>query len=461
MNSMSMIDLYKAGIQTSTILCSCGTPNRALVHAAVNLLNILSPLIDRVKIYTRHKDEQFLREEVEASHKDVLRGNDLLPVAQIEDRVGVSGYPVSWKNGNEFETCIPLIAEERLSGLLVLVSASDLSETMFPGLEMLGEALQHGIKYLFLMRDADRYKGLERIADRIGSELIAFMEAEQLVRLFVQRVVEMFGVDRVTLFLFNGETGDIVRTISALYGSSLFDGVVHPPLEVHIRESVLQQDFPGVLIPFNIGNRYLGTVMVDNLITLQPISEDMVEVLTKLTRHIALAYENAVLFNRLKETAIRDDLTNLLRPGYFFEKLSEALVVHDNLSLITIDLDRFKHINDTYGHPCGDKVIVQAAALIKEFLGKDDLACRMGGDEFILLMPGKTAKHSYTLIAELLKCFAEKRFLLDGESSIEVSFSAGISVYPEDGIEMQDLLRKSDNALYMSKRRGRGLISTV
>lgn len=127
-----------------------------------------------------------------------------------------------------------------------------------------------------------------------------------------------------------------------------------------------------------------------------------------------------------------------------------------NLTLAVLDLDHFKQVNDTYGHHVGDQVIRSFSALLKRNLGKNAIAGRHGGEEFIVIFRGTTMEDAYLTLDKLrrLFCTLEHRSV-EGES-FNVSFSAGVVQY--DGIS-QDLIHYADSALYEAKREGRNRVS--
>lgn len=172
------------------------------------------------------------------------------------------------------------------------------------------------------------------------------------------------------------------------------------------------------------------------------------------------------LNKELYSIAQKDSLTQLLnRAG--FNKLAMAsyrscVRNHINMSLIFIDIDHFKIINDTHGHPFGDKCIVAVAKTIQKHCKRDtDILGRYGGEEFIIMIVGGEIKeHSDRIV--LIKDEIEKLSLQHGNNIIKMTISAGISSLGNDfSIEYEDLLQLSDNQLYISKREGRNKISSI
>lgn len=160
-------------------------------------------------------------------------------------------------------------------------------------------------------------------------------------------------------------------------------------------------------------------------------------------------------------TAVRiDGLTQLANRAYFDEKLSEMLSVmkryHEPFSLMMIDLDNFKEINDSYGHPAGDRILKGVAFKIKESLRTSDFLARFGGDEFALILIKADARIASDVAWKLCNSLRESRFLLD---DIPVTATLSIGVAEADARDTEEsLLKRADEALYRVKHTGRNNI---
>lgn len=153
-----------------------------------------------------------------------------------------------------------------------------------------------------------------------------------------------------------------------------------------------------------------------------------------------------------------DGLTGLLNHSHFLKRLELALAyVHQKnlpLSLVMIDIDHFKEVNDTYGHPFGDLVIKKLATLLTLNLRSQDIVARYGGEEFALVLPGSTAARTEQVVKKLKNQFAQQKFNTD---NFTVTFSAGIAENQEN-IGLNALVNAADKALYIAKRSGRNRV---
>lgn len=164
----------------------------------------------------------------------------------------------------------------------------------------------------------------------------------------------------------------------------------------------------------------------------------------------------------LREQALRDALTGLYNRRYLNDALERELkrVQRENsvLSVITMDTDFFKHINDTYGHQVGDRVLVEIAGIIRKATRGSDFSCRYGGEEFLLVLPG-AASASAEKRAEEIRQTCEELVMLEKGHELRLTISFGVATYPMHGHTSDEILIKADKALYQSKRTGRNRVT--
>jgi len=168
--------------------------------------------------------------------------------------------------------------------------------------------------------------------------------------------------------------------------------------------------------------------------------------------------EVKVLQGKLEEQAVRDSLTGLFNRRYLDDalprELQRAQREHYPVAIVLADIDRFKRVNDTYGHQAGDVVLQALALLLKDNVRGGDLPCRWGGEEFVLVLPRMSLEHALARANALRTSFADLRLELDG-TPVRLTLSAGVSVYPTHGHNVPELLYAADEALYEAKNGGR------
>lgn len=211
-------------------------------------------------------------------------------------------------------------------------------------------------------------------------------------------------------------------------------------------------------VPLELKDRPLGVISVASE-SRAAFTEQHQALLQTLGQQVVSALENARLF----ELATIDGLTGLINPRYLRQKLAEqfeqAKRTHKPLSVVMIDLDHFKKINDTYGHEVGNDVLRYLAALVKSRLRDSDIPARYGGEEFTVLLPNTPADPSRD-VAERLRIAIESAPAPTSAGPIKITASIGVANYPALNVADQDeLVTAADKALYASKQNGRNRIT--
>ncbi|ARU62833.1 hypothetical protein CBW65_19025 [Tumebacillus avium] len=185
-----------------------------------------------------------------------------------------------------------------------------------------------------------------------------------------------------------------------------------------------------------------------------------------LANQLTVSYRNAMRYANMEKQSLYDELTQLPNHRFLERRLAEEMerITDAPLSLLLIDLDHFKQVNDRYGHLAGNAVLERAARLFEETVRKSDFVARYGGEEFLVLLPGASVEIA-TEIAEAIRGrMAAEKFevpTLEGEMlHIETTVSIGVAAYPSDAEDGQQLLRYADRAMYYgAKRAGRNRVA--
>lgn len=166
------------------------------------------------------------------------------------------------------------------------------------------------------------------------------------------------------------------------------------------------------------------------------------------------------------ELAVIDQLTGLHNRRYMVNQLNRLLQRSDMgeapISVMVADIDHFKRVNDTYGHEAGDRVLQEIARRLRANVRPSDIVCRHGGEEFIIIMPETEANVAGIAAERIRKAVASAPFEIEGVPvSLDVTLSGGVASYMGSGESVDDLLKRSDDALYRAKTSGRNRIETV
>lgn len=194
----------------------------------------------------------------------------------------------------------------------------------------------------------------------------------------------------------------------------------------------------------------------------KPFNSDEIVLVKLICDHSSIVVENIRMHERIKEFAVADGLTGLYNHRYFQEQLekefSRARRYNLSLSLVMLDIDHFKDVNDTYGHQYGDVVLKAISGILKRSVRDIDLVARYGGEEFVMILP-ETQKKNSRIVAERIRAKVEEQVFKPGEDERRITVSIGISGYPDDGIKTRlDLIAKADAALYDAKNSGRNRV---
>lgn len=177
---------------------------------------------------------------------------------------------------------------------------------------------------------------------------------------------------------------------------------------------------------------------------------------------VALALANLKLRELLRNQSIRDPLTGLFNRRYLEESLNRefqrAKRADRSLSVLMLDLDHFKHFNDTFGHQVGDILLKEVAEVIKNRVRAGDLACRYGGEEFSLILAEVDAEGAHKCAESIREAIKHLSLHDRGQTLGTITVSAGVAAYPAHADSSQDLIRAADEALYQAKKAGRDRI---
>ena len=222
---------------------------------------------------------------------------------------------------------------------------------------------------------------------------------------------------------------------------------------------------PLMCVPIATKGKTLGVIELYNIQIENFENPRNLLLLTTLADYTAIAIENARLFNRVQDLTITDDLTKLYNSRHFHNvidyEIEKARRYDSNLSMVFIDLDYFKNVNDSHGHLSGSQLLREVGALISREIRTIDIACRYGGDEFIILMPETNKKNAIHATERLRTSLNKTIFLKDKGIDCNVTASFGVGTYPIDAKNKNELIQFTDMAMYRVKNMSRDGISST
>ncbi len=187
------------------------------------------------------------------------------------------------------------------------------------------------------------------------------------------------------------------------------------------------------------------------------------QIAVAVAENLSLSLANLKLRETLRMQSIRDPLTGLFNRRYMEEsierEMSRVARGHASLSVAMLDIDHFKQFNDTFGHEAGDILLKELGALLESKLRAEDIACRYGGEEFLLIFPDASLQHAAKRSEEIRE--AVKRLRVDHHRRPigNITVSVGVAAYPNHGLLSREIIRAADGALYVAKRRGRDRVT--
>ena len=178
--------------------------------------------------------------------------------------------------------------------------------------------------------------------------------------------------------------------------------------------------------------------------------------------HISLALANIRLREALRHQVVHDVLTGLFNRRYLEETLEREIYRGQrkgaSLGLIMLDLDNFKHFNDTYGHEAGDNLLHTLGKFLAEQVRREDVACRYGGEEFVLILPEASSEIVQQRAKDIRREFPKIPVVHSGQVLQSVTLSLGVAMFPEHGATGREVLRAADEAMYRAKAHGRNRV---
>ena len=359
------------------------------------------------------------------------------------------------------------------------------------GLDQFGE---HDLRLLSILADQaatalESARNLARSRDLAGelrllldvsSELAASLDSRQVANVLAGHLATVMGVDECAISRWDR---DGERVASLGYYPAVPADELEPFFDVRLYPRTLQALVDQVTITIDIEDpeadpaevRLLAAAGHQSLVMLPLIAKGqsigLVELMSgaaidmnaerlSLVRTIAneasIALENARLYEEARDLADRDPLTGFFNHRYFHERFGQEAVRsrrgHRPLSLLMLDLDDFKLVNDTFGHVLGDEVLRFTADLIRRTLRGSDVPARYGGDEFAILLPDASPDEAALTAERLTTAFAETAFSTASGLAVPIGISVGAATFPVDGRTAAELIAVADAGLYRMKR---------
>lgn len=322
----------------------------------------------------------------------------------------------------------------------------------------------------------------------IGKVMNTSFEMEQMILELVKDMSRSEQIDRLMIMLFDEKKGEyysashtgfngmdvgmlVRKSGEGFYGTVASSGKGRLVNDIHLGEAISSEDVLDpeinavIAVPFFNGGETVGLICAYKN---KPdvFDQSDLDLFEGMSEHLSMVLENARSVEETKIKSITDGLTGLYNKGFFIDtleaELDKALRYKRELSIFMLDIDNFKHYNDTNGHPEGDELLKELSVLLKKVVRSIDLPCRYGGEEFVVILPETTKKGAAIIAERLLKSIREHYFPYQESQPMGfISVSIGLASYPSDGTEMKPLVKKMDEALYKAKHEGKDRLITA
>ena len=227
-----------------------------------------------------------------------------------------------------------------------------------------------------------------------------------------------------------------------------------------IVKEVLSNTKSLLCVPLIAKGEVIGVINITNKKHDKLINQKDLEFITSLANQAAIAIDNAKLY----ELATKDGMTKLYIYRHFYTLLENEIRrcsrYKRNMSLIMMDIDNFKRINDTYGHLTGDTILKNLAIVLQESVRKIDIPARYGGEEFVVILPETDKEDACTIAERIRKNISQIVVKVNETQDLSPTVSIGVAQYSTDGQEAKELINAADTALYYSKHNGKNMVST-
>lgn len=346
---------------------------------------------------------------------------------------------------------------------------------------------------LNLYYSSDKINSYLQKATEIGHQLAEKLVVDEVIDLFIEKVSEMLTVDHAYILdvvdnrelqlLRCIEKGKVKSTgirplkknegISGLVWKTGEAMVFHTKKEwKHIVKGYMPEPIESVIcVPIGRNNKVVGVLLLAST-RKRAYEKSQLMIVDILCSHFAVAIENARHYEETREKSERCALTNLFNYRYFDNVISKEFELLNNLqreqlSLIILDIDHFKSVNDTYGHQSGNEILCQLASELMQLIGDKGTVARYGGEEFVVLLPNVTKQEALIIAETIRQTISIQEFLLtqhmewdDNPLRVNITASIGVATAPFDAEDSLALIRHADRALYVgAKRAGRNRVA--
>lgn len=314
-----------------------------------------------------------------------------------------------------------------------------------------------------------------RVFHDVARAVTASLDLEEILGAIMNKMAGFFGPERWSMLLVNeaetelyyaiavGENQESLKGLKVPMGEGVAGWVaatgnplIVPDVALDVTWSAFTRAHPELniqsiaCVPVRSAGKTLGVIQLLNS-KLDLLSEYSISFLRILCDYAAIAIKNNRSLMLIRELTITDDCTSLFNARHLYAMLEEHVEGRLPFSLLFLDLDRFKQVNDVHGHLIGSRLLAEVGDLMRRVMGPGVSCFRYGGDEFVVLLPGLGKDSATAATVRLYAALRETAFLEGAGLALRLSGSFGLASYPEDGTTVQMMLKASDTMMYDAK----------
>ncbi|KKO44616.1 diguanylate cyclase [Arsukibacterium ikkense] len=252
-------------------------------------------------------------------------------------------------------------------------------------------------------------------------------------------------------------TRELCNKVLSSGQSELFYGLQQSSPRASKKLAAVQPDINALAVPLKTHSGTIGVLLAQNTGQAASYSQLELEMLEFVATQVAVSIERKQMLARLQFHALYDQLTGLPNRELFQDRMHSALARAGReqaiMALLYLDLDKFKQVNDRFGHNVGDELLQQTALRLQQAIRQTDTAARFGGDEFVILLEQVSSEATAMQLAENIRLLLCQPYVIDGQQ-LTINPSIGIALYPEHGSSQKELILNADEAMYLAKKAG-------
>jgi len=412
---------------------------------------------------------------------DIILNPKIIILSDMQEREGISN--IARNLGIRSAIGMPVRTEGKCIGVIWILS---FKEDVFDDeksllLRSLGELIASSISRIKRREELKRKNTQLSILSQISIYFNEITNLDEILRILDHLINQIEMVDAKAIYLFKDINDNKIAKLEAHTGmpdeflesfSSIEDpkGITwecinNQDLVYYPEEKIKNYEFSSlaqkvgitsmISIPIKLNQRTVGAC---NFISFarSNYTHDEIEFIKAFGSQIGSTLVKIKMQDKMKRISVTDQLTGLYNSGYFHESLDKYVYAckrnSSRLSLIVIDLDEFKNINDTYGHLAGDKVISEVGRYLGMNIRKMDVAARYGGDEFVIILPETGSDLSKKIAKRLYKRLTDLKIDTSDRRIINPGISIGIATFDKSMNSSRELIQKADQAMYINKR---------